>query len=56
MAWVIDFFFTKNPKCKKKRKKYIFCFLYWGGGVGGGGFLQRIQIYTFFWRRVEWKG
>ena len=32
------FFFTKNPKCKKKEKIYfLFSVLGRGGGGGGGG-------------------
>ena len=68
MAWVIDFF-TKNPKCKKR--KYIFFVFCVGEGGGGrrrgwaGGkcfffFLQRIEIYTFFggggMEGVVWRG
>ena len=50
MAWVSEFFFTKNPNLKKG-EKYIFCFLCWGGRGGEViFFLQRIEIYTFlFW-------
>ena len=37
MAWVIEFFY-KESKMYKKRKKYIFCFLCWGGGGFEGVF------------------
>ena len=65
MAWVIEFFFTKNPKCKK-RKKYIFCFLCWGGGQGVSVFFVFFLFFLFFFYKksksthffggVEWKG
>ena len=32
MAWLIDFFYKETKSKNKKEKKYIFCFLCWGGG------------------------
>ena len=50
-------FFTKNPK--KKKKKTERC---WGVGVVSEFFLQRNQVYTFFFwggggmEEVVWRG
>ena len=34
MAWVSEFFFTKNPNLKRGEKNIFFCFLCWGRGEG----------------------
>ena len=61
MAWVSEFFFTKNPNLKKKEKKIVFCV---GEGVVSDFYYKESKSTHFFCGGggggggggVEWKG